>query len=137
MHKQYAILLVLSVLFISGCNDDNASAEPKAIEPTQSPQVSKKVTVLKDKVTIAIDQALANADFRLLHSKGRRIVVPGLESVELSLLKSQCGLKPMPESSDVIKTAEQRQQQKNQYAFAKQFNQAIYSKCLKNLAKAK
>lgn len=137
MHKNYSTLLVLGLLFISACNYDNASTETKVSEPIQSPQVSKKVVVVKGKVALAIEQALASADFRLLHSKGRRIVVPGLESVELSLLKSQCGLKPMPESSDVIKTAEQRQQQKNQYTFAKQFNQAIYSKCLKNLAKAK
>jgi len=132
MHKQYSSLLVLGLLFIGACNDDHV----KSTEPTQSPQANKKVTITKDKITTAIELALANADFRLLHSKGRRIVVPGLESLEISLLKSQCGLKPMTESGDVIKTAEQRQQQKNQYAFAKQFNQAIYVKCLKNVAKA-
>jgi len=126
------LVLLLGLLFINGCNDENAN---QAAEPTQSPQANKKVVVAKDKLTHAIEQALKNSDFRLLHSKGRRIVVPGLESLELSLLKSQCGLKAMLDSSDVIKTAEQRQQQKNNYAFAKKYNQSVYIACLKHLAK--
>lgn len=140
MPKQYSNVLTsfLSVLVVSACNDNSAM---KTVEPTLSPQASevapapKAKEEMKDKATIAIEQALENADFRLLHSKGRRLVVPGLESIEISILEAKCGLKPMLNSSDVIKTAEQRQQQKNQYAFAKKYNQSVYAACLKSVVK--
>lgn len=137
MLKQHVnvLTILLSVLVVSACNDNSAA---KAAETTPKPQISKitpDTNVKKDKAKIAIEQALENADFRLLYSKGRRIVVPGLESIEISLLETQCGLKPMENSSDVIKTAEQRQQQKNQYAFAKKYNQSVYVACLKSVAK--
>ena len=135
MFKRYVSLYVgfLSWSLISGCNSDTAA---EVNQEGQNAQVSEAVVIAKSDVAKAIEQALENSDFRLLHSKGRRIVVPGLESHELSLLKLQCGLKPMQNSGDVLKSDEQRQQQKQQYFFAQQYNQAIYEKCLENLTQA-
>ena len=129
MLKGYAVLCVglLSWLFISGCNGDSA------IEDNQERQNIQVSEALDIEVADAIERALINADVRLLHSKGRRIVVPGLESYDLVLLESQCGLKALENSTDVLKTPEQRQQQKQQYRFAKRYNQLMYQQCLAEL----
>ncbi len=117
----------MGLLQISGCTHH--------IKSEQLGADSTLKQTLKNEVSTAVEQAVEKKDFKLLHSKGRRIVVPGLEQLDISLLKSQCGLKPMINSGDVLKTTEQRQQQKVAYAYAKQFNQEIYQKCLASLMK--
>lgn len=125
MFKNYSLLVVAFLsLHMTGCNQ--AETEQLAVQSETKQEV-------KSDVSAAIEQAIVNKDFRLLHSKGRRIVVPGLEQLDISLVQSQCGLKPMIKSGDVMKTTEQRQQQKAAYAFAKQFNQAVYQQCLASL----
>lgn len=128
MDKRIDYILLFMLLF-SACSNTN---ELVTVEPNADISLNKKTMKVTEEVTFAIQQATKNADFRLLHSKGRRIVVPGLEQLALTLIKSQCGLKSMPMSGDVLKTVEQRQQQKTQYAFAKQYNQAVYALCLES-----
>jgi hypothetical protein len=127
------LLMLLSLFALSACNSNNVQDVNKTVKTEQNTQLDE--VVADNDVIVAIELALNNADFRLFHSKGRRIIVPGLELIELSLLKSQCGLKVMPNSTDVLKTKEQRQQHKQQYDFAKEFNQVIYAKCLEKLVK--
>ncbi len=129
-----AAMLILGLANVAGCNSDK---NLELADKTRANKVVKIATELEvnDAVEVAIQQALANDDYRLLHSKGRRIVVPGFEQVELTLLESKCGIKPMTNSSDVMKSAEQKIQRKAQYAFAKQFNQAMHAKCLAELTK--
>jgi hypothetical protein len=133
------VMLILGLVNIAGCNRDNSSelADKSRVNEVMKTEIEPEVISIKpseseldNEVVTAIQQALANDDYRLLHSKGRRIVVPGFEQIELSLLESQCGIKPMTISSDVMKSSEQKIQRKAQYAFAKQFNQMIYAKCL-------
>ncbi|WP_085300484.1 hypothetical protein [Cognaticolwellia mytili] len=128
MFKNYYLstMLAAGLLQISGC-----TYQPK----NEKTGMESAIKALKSDVSFAVEQAAKKNDFRLLHSKGRRIVVPGLEQLDISLLKSQCGLKPMLNSSDVVKTTEQRQKQKAAYAYAKQYNQAVYQRCLTGLEK--
>ena len=127
------LLMLLSLVILSACKSSNVQDVNKTVEIESNRQV-KEIEADND-VIVAIEQALENTDFRLFHSKGRRTIVPGLESIELALLKSQCGLKAMPNSTDVLKTKEQRQQHKQHYDFAKEFNQVIYAKCLEKPVK--
>ncbi len=129
MLRNYYLSTILAIALtqISGCTHQTES------EPLDTENTVKQT--LKSDVSLAVEQAAEKSDFRLLHSKGRRIVVPGLEQLDISMLKSQCGLKPMINSSDVVKTTEQRQKQKAAYAYAKQYNQAVYQLCLAGLKK--
>jgi hypothetical protein len=138
------IALIFGLINIAGCNSDKSSElsdknsinEVVKIEAEQGVGPIKTAeSALDNEISTAIQRALANDDYRLLHSKGRRIVVPGFEQIELSLLESQCGIKPMANSSDVMKSVEQKIQRKTQYAFAKQFNQVMHAKCLAKLEK--
>lgn len=124
MLKNYClvIIFIVGLASIVACNN-----QPEA-EQLASKTTVKAVT--ESDILVAIEKSISKKDFRLLHSKGRRIVVPGLEQEDITLIQSQCGLKPMNNSNDVMKTSEQRQQQKLAYAFAKQFNQAMYVHCL-------
>lgn len=132
MNNNGQILLAITFMMslLSACSAYDKAPKNKTSVAEESTDATKP---LVDNVRVAIEQAKANADYRLLHSKGRRMVLPGLEQHDLSLLKSQCGVKPMLVSGDVLKTAEQRQQRKVQYEFAKQFNQAVYAMCLESL----
>ena len=132
-------MLIIGLTSIAACNSDKNSVNTENSENNQTSNIETEQNVspikaseleANNEVALAVQQALANNDYRLLHSKGRRIVVPGLEQIELSLIESQCGIKPMPKSSDVMKTAEQKLARKAQYSFAKQFNQMMYAKCL-------
>lgn len=124
------LLVCCTALVLNACTQDksstvNTTSKLQSVKPINTPLDSLDIAVAD-----AIELALKKADFRLLHSQGRRIVVPGLESYELEILESQCGLKAITKSSDVLKTPEQRQQQKQQYAFAKRYNQAMYQQCI-------
>ena len=142
MHnKTFTIAMIISSLtLLSACSNDDmtkATDQSETIQESTTSDISKKQELeqtLSDSVTVAVEQAIANNDYRLFHSKGRRIVIPGLEHLELPLLKSQCGIKPMAVSGDVIKNAEQRVQRKAHYTHAKLFNQKMYKLCLKNQA---
>lgn len=123
------VMLILGLVNVAGCNSDNSGELADKIGDNEAATIATEFEE-NDAVATASQQALANDDYRLLHSKGRRIVVPGFEHIELSLLESQCGIKPMTNSSDVMKSSEQKTQRKAQYVFAKQFNQMMYAKCL-------
>jgi hypothetical protein len=127
-------LLLFGLISIVGCDNNKTSEVDGNMHEEEVIQQAVGEAVNSD-VSLAVQQAIASEDYRLLHSKGRRVVVPGLEQLTLPLLESQCGLKPMKNSTDVIKSTEQRQQQKAQYAFAKAFNQVIYTECLKSIEK--
>lgn len=136
MSNKYLVVLffMFGLIQVSACSTDENS-QTKIIKPETQLSTNNTTQTVKLNAKHSIQQAIENNDYRLLHSKGRRIVVPGLEKIELSLLKSQCGLKALKNSSDVMKNDQQRQQRKTLYTYAKQFNQAMYAICLDNIDK--
>jgi hypothetical protein len=126
MYNKYLLItaLLLGFLQLSACSNNEVS---KTKTTKQTAELTTETTKQPAKldVKLSVQQALKNNDYRLFHSKGRRIIVPGLEQIELSMLKSQCGIKPLKNSGDVIRNKEQKQQQNAQYAYAKQRIEAL------------
>lgn len=114
-------LLCTAILFTSACSISKNQQQGSHLNGDLPMQVNQALT-----------QAINKQDYRLFHTKGRRIILPGLEQYSLTRLKERCGIKAIPTSTDVLKTEEQKQQRKATYDFAKQYNQHIYPLCMKS-----
>jgi len=82
-------------------------------------------------VELALDKAIANKDFRFFATSGRRITLPGVIENEKELLISQCGVKFMPDTGDVLKSEQQRMERKLKVVYMTEYNQRIMRSCRK------
>ena len=81
-------------------------------------------------MTKQIEQAVERNDYRLLALASRRLVFPGLEQEDTAKLKKMCGVRYVDNSTDIIKSTEDKQKRRDAYALAKSFNQAMLKHCL-------
>ena len=116
MHKSKLITFVLvgMSLSIAGCASDDHPPKAKPITAAQS----------------AIEEARANADYRLYAFKGRRMTIPGLSNEQMVQAKNICGTKLMEGTGDVLKTKQDREKRKLKYKFASEYNQLMFEICM-------
>lgn len=119
------ILLITCVLVaVSGCQQGENKTQQ-----TEAMSESSATSVLTQQVQRAIAKAKTEQDFRFYSLAGRRITVPGVDVEQQKDLLKQCGVKPLPDYKDHFKTPEQREQNKQQRAFAKAYNLEILKLC--------
>ena len=97
--------------------------------------VNKEVPpVIPSEIQIRTNNALAQAtkekDTRLWATKGRRLVIVGIEPEYFEQFKKRCGIKLLPESGDVMRNEQDRATRKANYQFARLYNRTIYDKCM-------
>jgi len=112
-------LLWLNILMISACGSDIS-------QNSQTEQADLLPNVAQE-----INEAKENKDHRLMYTLGRNPVIPGFESINFSVLKKQCGIKPILGTGDVIKGPSDKQERRIKYQFAKEFNTTMYTICQK------
>ncbi len=118
--------VILCMLAISGCNvgQEQIAQHHSANEHSANKNAATS-TIVEQKIAAALSQQ----DFRLYQSAGRRVVVPGFEKENIKPIKLICGLKVIPGSSDVLKSAQDKKAQRMRYQFAKQFNLVMFEHC--------
>lgn len=84
---------------------------------------------MTNKVAEAISQAKKQGDYRLLATKGRRMVIPGLEKQQDEAIK-HCDFKYLENTGDILRSEQQRIERSERYQFASDYNKAIYQLCL-------
>jgi len=114
-----AIFLLCSVNFfiVSGCSHS---------------QEHKVNSVSLSNLAIEIESAIANKDFRLYATSGRRVTIPSTSSAEFTEVKSACGLKYLANTGDVIKSEEQRSLRKVNIDYMIAYNKKMLLICRKN-----
>ncbi|MBQ4837894.1 MULTISPECIES: hypothetical protein [Pseudoalteromonas] len=116
------LLLVFIGGLLNGCADSYGDThnEPKD-------KMENKLSVSQ-----AVSSALESNDLRLYATTGRRPVIPGLESMDFTALKAQCGIKYLSGTGDVIKSEQDKRTHLQRYEFAKAYNLEIYARCKKS-----
>ncbi|MCW8863997.1 MAG: hypothetical protein OQK09_00990 [Colwellia sp.] len=79
----------------------------------------------------ALAQAKQNEDYRLLVTTTRGINVPGLSVSEFKSAIALCGKRYMPNTGDVIKTAQDRVERDKVINYMQQYNEKMWSICHK------
>jgi len=112
--KRLSLILLLVLLF--GCHYPKSSTSQKQAT---------------SEVELELGQAVANKDFRLYVTSGRRFTLPGVIKSEKESLISQCGRKFMFGTGDVFKSKQQRTERKQKIAYMTQYNQLMIKYCQK------
>lgn len=107
-------LLFLSVLMLSACRSD--------IDTKQLSETEKGIA-------LKVRAAVASEEFELLAFSGRRTVIPGLEQYDVEALTSQCGIKYVENSGDVIRGQQQKSDRSALYERTSKYNIMMYQYC--------
>lgn len=75
--------------------------------------------------------AASNGDFRLYQAPGRGGILPGIDTQMRNNAARVCGIKVIEEISDVITSEDDRKKRKQLIKYASNYNQEMYSLCLK------
>ena len=124
---KFTLLLsvLLSFFLITGCNEKKENA------------VKENNVTQETRLESAIKQAKLEKDYRLFATKGRRVTLPGIDNEQFENAKSTCGIKHLKNSGDVLRNEQDKENRRLNFQFAKEFNQVIYSLCLKEKLKDK
>lgn len=120
--EEIIMIKLTSIALLAGCLVGCAyTAQPTQASAQQTSQ---------REMTKQIEQAVERNDYRLLALASRRLVFPGLEQEDTAKLKKMCGVRYVDNSTDIIKSTEDKQKRRDAYALAKSFNQAMLKHCL-------
>lgn len=93
-----------------------------------------KEQLISEEITNSVSQEIIKAealsDYRLYVTMGRRSVIPGFPNKNFASLKSNCGVKLLSGSGDVLKSREQQKKRMLKYQFAVEYNLRMYDICL-------
>ena len=95
----------------------------------QGEKVNTSVLTHLDK---EIEQAIANNDFRLYGTSGRRLTIPSINNDKVDSIKERCGIKFLPNTGDVIKSEEQRAERKKNIEYLELYNERMLTLCQKS-----
>ncbi|MBL4908539.1 MAG: cadherin-like domain-containing protein [Alteromonadaceae bacterium] len=87
--------------------------------------------IMQLRVEKSLTQAKQNNDKRLFATKGRRLVIPGVEPQFFMQVKQQCGIQFIKNSGDVLKNQQDNARRKADYLFAVNYNKSMLASCLK------
>jgi hypothetical protein len=117
--KKLVTSVLLMLIAITACDEQIAGGDKKVLNSRSEQQLSA-----------ALAQAKANNDLRLFATKGRRLVIPGIEVQQYEKIKSRCGVKYIENSGDVLKDQQDKNRRRQNYQFAVDYNQKIITLCL-------
>lgn len=132
-------LLVTTLMFLllSGCGARSQHQENSVVTSEDKTRINSKVektallTIeIKARLDKAIKQAKKENDTRLFATKGRRVVIVGIDPEKFEYVKKMCGIKFLSGSNDVLKNEQDKAVRRSNYTFAQNYNKAIYKKCL-------
>lgn len=86
---------------------------------------------IEEKVTLNINKAIIENDFRLYSMGGRVPNFPGINADELDILITKCGKRIMENTSDFIKRDEDLKAREIAFLYAKKYNKKMKSACIK------
>ncbi len=127
MLRSFIYLSVIN-LFI-GCSHGQEQDAQQSLLPSIDEQHETKSA---NKVDQAIELAIANQDFRLYVTSGRRVTFPGINNDELDHVKDRCGVKYLSNTGDVITSEQQRAERKSTIDFMARYNKKMLLLCDKN-----
>lgn len=156
-HSSNKLLLValLSISLMS-CGGQNTGAaetsEPKVIEENAenldkantNTTTTKAINSSKDTIEVSpellvlaeveagLQKSLKANDYRILATSGRRTTYPGVDVSEYDFVKSKCEDRFMPETSDAIKSPEDREARRKIENYMKLYNQRMLVHCKAN-----
>lgn len=116
MNKSTMSVFFMTITMSLGCS--NAQDEPNNI--TRSGGVNQSVNA-----------AVANKDYRLYATSGRRITFPGIKNSEYVVVEESCGKKYYPKTGDVISSEAEREQRKKTIDYMTSYNQKMFKVCSK------
>lgn len=125
--KNTSIVLVsFLTLFLLGCNE--------AVQPiVQEQNVSQKTQGTADQQVIDdITNAVAEKDFRLYVTSGRRVVIVGIDAKQHQFVQQKCGTKPHSNTGDVLRSAEDKAKRKQLNKYLTAYNQKMLGICQQN-----
>ena len=93
-------------------------------------KLSTLTTETQTRLTTALAQAKKNNDSRLYATKGRRVVIVGIDQEHFEQAKKLCGIKFLAESGDVLKSEQDKVARRANFQFAQAYNQIIIRECL-------
>jgi hypothetical protein len=136
------IMAITVFLSLSACGDSKqnqnkeqensvVTAENNELEDINGEKNSLDLTTGKNtRLSAALAQAKKNNDSRLFATKGRRVVIVGIDQEHFDQAKKRCGIKFLPKSGDVLKSEQDKADRRANYQFAQAYNQIIIRDCL-------
>lgn len=124
--KPLIVPLSFLILLLLGCNE--------AIVPKGSDEIVSESTpsIADQKIANDIKKAVAEKDFRLYVTSGRRVTIVGIEATQHQFVQQKCGTKPHGNTGDVLRSAEDKTQRKQLNSYLVAYNQKMLDICQKN-----
>ena len=76
-----------------------------------------------------IEEAQAQGDYRLYATSGRRLVFPGIDNSQFEEVIKRCGKKYMPNTGDVVKSTEEKNERAKNFKYMSLFNKRMIVDC--------
>jgi len=136
------LITVILFLFLNACGEQAQNQKKNQknnlviseIESSKNNTLDKISSTLSTETKIRLINELAlakkNNDTRLFATKGRRVVIVGIDPEKFEQVKKMCGIKFLSNSGDVIKNEQDKAARLANYRFAQAYNKQIVGGCL-------